>query len=64
MNIYDLLHNRLLASDDIIGSSYDKCVVCCFIYCCLPFLELSEQNNDFRESYHEYPENFFHMNLT
>ena len=61
MNLYRLLHNRLLASDEIVSSSYDKCLFCCFIYCCLPILELSEYNYEFRENYHEYPENFFHL---
>ena len=64
MNIYQLLTDKLLISNDNVKSSYDKCVFCCFIFCCLPMMELTQHNNEFRESYNEYPENFFHMNLT
>ena len=46
MNIYEFLHERLLTQDDIVTSSYDKCILCCFIYCFLPFIELSENNSN------------------
>ena len=46
MNIYRLLTDKLLISNDNVKSSYDKCVFCCLIYCCLPVLELSESNNE------------------
>lgn len=64
MNIYNLLHNRLLSDNDIFYSSYDKCLVCCFIYCFLPFIEISERDTYERDTYergNDYPENFHHM---
>ena len=68
MSIYALLHNQFLAKSDIITTSLDQCVFCCFIYCCLPCLMMQDisikkdKDKDKDEEYEDvYPENFFHM---
>ena len=44
MNIYQILTEKLLVKSDLVNSSYDKCVICCFIFCCLPMMELTEDS--------------------
>ena len=67
MNIFDLLHNRLLTRNDIVNTSQDKCLLCCFIYCCLPFIEISENRREheevpfFSEFNDDCPDRFFTM---
>lgn len=70
MSIIQLLHNRFLTRNDIINSSVDKCILCFFVYCCLPFIEASTNNHSPHDEspqatndYNDYPENFFHMTL-
>lgn len=73
MNLIQLFNDRFLLRNDTIHSSYDKIIICVFIYCILPIIELSHstRNNNIyhddesesiiSQSYNDYPENFFHM---